>query len=76
MDPEGNALVFTDISSPRPSFVSLTGNTYSFTPPYTLANGVFYTISFRVSDGVNTEEWDFTLLITNTAPSLPSLPVD
>lgn len=58
-----------------PNFCTLSGLTFSIKdPPYSLANGLSYTVVVKISDGAETATSSFKIIIKNLPPSYYPLP--
>jgi hypothetical protein len=67
-DPEGNSLTFT-VTSTLPSYISFAGDTFTFSPTYSLAP-VTTSITFKAFDGYHYQTETFNFNVLNDYPLL------
>lgn len=67
-DPEGNTLTYS-VTSALPSYITFSGDTFTFNPSYTLAPATT-TINFKAFDGYYYTTQTFNFNILNDYPVL------
>ena len=67
-DPENCPITYTLTSNPV-YYITFSEAGFLFTPDYTLANGITTSITFDISDGINTVSYGFNLIVKNLHPS-------